>query len=116
MKLFFFDISNSCILSYTECFEDNKSGGEMDLTFKNHITYDRSSCKDKCKIEENCEAFVYSDDKFDNYTCSLNTFGSSDVIVNDTGKVFGFKYCAGTAWTIDYLLVGRMEVKTEASF
>ena len=68
----------------------------MDLTITSNITYDQNKCKDECKREDNCEAFVYSDDKFDNYTCSLNTFGSSDTIVNDTGKVFGFKYCAGT--------------------
>ena len=87
------------LFSCLECFEDNKSGGEIDLIISpktSNITYDQTRCKEKCKSEDFCEAFVFSDNSSDSYTCSLNTFGSYDAIVNDTGKVFGFKYCAGT--------------------
>ena len=88
-------------MSFIDCFEDNKSGGEKDLNFEispktSNITYDQTRCKDKCMREDFCEAFVFSDNQSDSYSCSLNTFGSYDKIVNYTGKVFGFKYCAGT--------------------
>ena len=54
------------------------------------------NCKDKCQDQGFCDAFVFTgNDSTESATCSLNTFGISDVIRNDTGKVFGFKYCEG---------------------
>ena len=88
-------------LIWIECFENNKSGGETDVIV--NVTHrslnaikDKNSCKDKCQDEGFCDAFVFTrHDSTESATCSLNTFGSSDVIRNDTGKVFGFKYCEG---------------------
>ena len=55
-----------------------------------------TKCKEKCQAEDYCEAFVFTKNYADTQKCSLNTFGTSDKIVNATGKVFGFKYCKGT--------------------
>ena len=108
--LLFTFISNLCFvpnLWYKECYEENKSGGEVDrvvtmvstLTPSTNITLKEiandTDCKEECQKEDFCEAFVFTPNVSDRYACSLNTFGTSDEIVKATESVFGFQYCAG---------------------
>ena len=82
---------------------DNKSGGQPHVVLDvNHLqvrTLDKivneTLCKEKCQVEDYCEAFVFTENISDKHRCSLNTFGTADEIVNATGQVFGFKYCSG---------------------
>ena len=95
------------ILRYIECYEENKSGGEVDRVIiktiqptpsKNRTLIEIANdtdCKEECQKQDFCEAFVFTPNVSDRYSCSLNTFGTSDEIVKTTEAVFGFQYCAG---------------------
>ena len=85
-------------INCAECFEDGKRGGSKrtDLkstTFKG--VSDAFECQKKCQRVSYCQAFVFNTNHM---TCNLKTFNSSvDRIVDERGKVFGFRYCPGNS-------------------